>query len=127
MSSLSVTLDGDPVVLVPGPRGPTGPQGPPGLQGPSGMQGARGAAGAPGVAGPRGLRGEAGLGVKAYTHEQTTAADCWTVNHNFGAMPVCVCVFVGAMLAEAEILHVSENQLCVYFAAPFTGRVCLYR
>ncbi len=127
MSTLVVTLDGDPVVLVPGPRGPAGPAGAQGVQGPAGMQGARGAAGTAGVPGPRGPKGADGLGVKSHVHEQNGPSAEWIVNHNFGDIPVSVRVLIGAGEPDVEIVHVNENQMRVCLAAPYSGRVVLYR
>lgn len=73
-----------------------------------------------------GIRGEKGAdGAGASVHEQSfTDANPWVVNHNFGRKPTAVQVLtVGGVEILADVVHISDNQLQVSFAAPFTGSV----
>jgi hypothetical protein len=71
--------------------------------------------------GPQGAKGDNG-GVVAF--EQTfSAATQWTVNHNLGYRPHVAVLSTGGVEVVAEIVHVSINQLIVYFATAFAGSV----
>jgi len=67
--------------------------------------------------GPAGASGS----TSAYTHTQTTESAEWIVNHNLGVKPVVEILTTGGVLVEAEVLHVTNNQLRIYFASLFTG------
>lgn len=58
-----------------------------------------------------------------YIHSQTTESAEWIVNHNLGSKPVAEIISTGGAVVEADVLHVSDNQLRVYFSAAFTGSV----
>lgn len=57
----------------------------------------------------------------AYVHTQTTESVEWIVNHNLGVKPVVEILTTGGALVDAEVLHVTNNQLRIYFATLFTG------
>jgi hypothetical protein len=73
-----------------------------------------------GVQGPPGPGGGAG---GAYEHNQTSASDVWTVNHNLSQIPSSVSVILAGREVEADVVHVSANQLLVYLTSPLTGTV----
>lgn len=60
-----------------------------------------------------------------YTHDQESATDVWTINHNLGRQ-VIVDVFVDFQgnrekILPKSIVVVSDNTLRVTFSRPFTG------
>jgi Collagen triple helix repeat (20 copies) len=131
-------------VGAPGPTGPTGPageagaSGAPGAQGPTGATGQAGAVGSPGPAGADGNDGNdgaqgatGGTGPQGATGPQPTgyaetfaAASSWTVNHNLGRYPAgCSVHSLGGLIVDAEIQHMSVNQIIVRFDAPMAGAV----
>jgi hypothetical protein len=56
-----------------------------------------------------------------FEHVQNTASDTWTINHNLGSRPSVSAYSVGGKEMLGEILHVSANQLNIYFDSPVTG------
>ena len=75
--------------------------------------------------GPAGPPGPAG-GAARYIHVQSSAATPWIVNHNLGVRPVVDIVDAGGSQVLAEIIHISSNQVNVYFATPATGQaICV--
>jgi hypothetical protein len=84
--------------------------------------------GDPGSPGPAGATGPAGPPGDGASFTQTFSAPLasWTVNHNLGRKPVGVQVTtLGGVVADAEVQHVSENQIVVYFMAPTSGVIYL--
>ena len=72
----------------------------------------------------RGTDGTAG-GLK-FIHVQPSAATEWVVNHNLGERPATEIRNSGGRVMDAEVLHVSVNQLRVYFSQAYSGEVrCL--
>jgi hypothetical protein len=57
----------------------------------------------------------------SYTHNQSVAADTWTVNHNLGFRPAIRALTVGGSEVWGEVLHVSANQTIIYFDSPLAG------
>ena len=74
----------------------------------------RGPQGIPGLTGP------AGAGVR-YEHTQNVAQTIWVVNHNLGYRPNTQVLSVGGAILIAENLHVSQNQVQIYFDVPTLG------
>lgn len=75
--------------------------------------------------GDPGPPGQDGVAVR-YVHAQASAAAEWIVNHNLGARPAVTVLSVGGVEVEAQIVHASDNQVRVLFAAPFAGSaLCL--
>lgn len=71
-----------------------------------------------------GLRGLAGAGATVFEHQQLVASDTWIVNHNLGHEPAAVQILtLGRVEFEADITHVSDNQLVVQTVSPSTGIV----
>ena len=70
-----------------------------------------------------GLRGQSGAGATVY-EESFVGLDTWIVNHNLGRKPAAVQILTpGGAEVLAEVLHISDNQLRVFFVQPFTGSV----
>jgi len=63
-----------------------------------------------------------GVADEGYT-EQFAAADAWIVNHNLGRRPNVQVRTLGGAEVEVEVLHVSDNQVAVYFDVPMAGVV----
>lgn len=61
-----------------------------------------------------------GVAETGYT-EQREAADAWTINHNLGRRPNVQIRTLGGVEVDAEVIHVSENQVSVYFEIPTAG------
>ena len=59
--------------------------------------------------------------VEAYIHDQSSALDIWTINHNLGFKPTVTVFSVGGMEVEADVQHTSINQTIIYFNNPFAG------
>lgn len=75
--------------------------------------------------GPPGPQGPPGL-PPAHVHTQAIASAEWIVNHNLGFRPFATVLSVGGAEIEAAIVHMSDNQLRVFFASPQSGSVrCL--
>lgn len=75
-----------------------------------------------GTQGPAGPQGPAGA-AEAYIHTQASASAEWIVNHNFGERPIVEVVDDGGNVVIADVIHISVNQLRVYFSQPQTGAV----
>jgi hypothetical protein len=95
-------------------------------EGPAGLD-AYGVAVEEGFAGTRAqwlasLVGPAGeSGTVAYAHNQATAFDSWTINHNLGYKPIVQVFDTGSQLIEAEVSHLSVNIVTILLTAPTAG------
>jgi hypothetical protein len=70
-----------------------------------------------------GMRGPSGVGATLF-EESFTDSNEWIVNHNFGRKPTAVQVLsTGGVEILADIVHISDNQLRVFFVLPFSGVV----
>ena len=70
--------------------------------------------------GPQGAKGDAG-DLTAYIHTQGSAATTWTINHNRGYKPAVTIFSAGGLEIEAEVVHVSNNQVQVLFVTATAG------
>jgi hypothetical protein len=71
--------------------------------------------------GRAGPQGPPGIGVAPYVHTQASAAVEWIVNHNLGYRPAVELSDTAGNGVGAQILHISDNQLRVYFNQPAAG------
>lgn len=71
--------------------------------------------------GPAGPAGAPGSGAAAYRHVQASAASPWVINHNLGIEPQVEVMSPGSVRVNAEVVHVSVNQVQVFFAVPYAG------
>ena len=55
--------------------------------------------------------------------QQFAAAPGWIVNHNLGRRPNVQLRTLGGVEFDANVVHVSDNQVAVYFDAPMAGVV----
>lgn len=74
-----------------------------------------------GPAGPQGPPGPAGGGGAGYLHTQTIADTTWIINHNLGYKPSVELIDSGGNEFDAEVTHISDNQVNVYLVAPLAG------
>lgn len=72
--------------------------------------------------GPPGPAGADGATLD-FEHVQSDASTEWIVNHNLGVEPLVTVLTPGGVEMEANIVHVSVNQVRIYFASAQTGRV----
>lgn len=69
-----------------------------------------------------GKDGGGGGATSTYQHTQSVAAASWNVNHNLGRWPSAVTVLSsGGVEVEADVIHLSINQLTINFSAAFAG------
>lgn len=68
--------------------------------------------------GPQGAQGPPNLG---YFFTQASPSSQWTINHNLGFRPSVELFDSGGNEFDADILHVSNNQVMVYLTAPYSG------
>jgi hypothetical protein len=73
----------------------------------------------------RGDQGIPGEGDKNYIHDQMTASNIWTIEHNLGKHPSCVIVDSSGAIVEGAIQHIDANQIVVEFTSPFAGKAYL--
>lgn len=63
--------------------------------------------------------------INSFNHEQTVASAEWTINHKLGFKPVpSVNVDydgVRQAILPADIQHVDDNTIKIFFSQPFTG------
>ncbi len=78
-----------------------------------------------GIPGTPGTNGTGGGGeALPHVHTQSTASVEWVVNHNYGFRPGSISLLTtGGSLMEAEVQHISLNQLRVYFVSEQVGSV----
>lgn len=69
------------------------------------------------------LKGDPGDAAAQFIHTQSAPLDTWTVNHNKGYRPSVQVYSPGWVEIEANIIHVSENQIVVQLNEPLTGFV----
>jgi hypothetical protein len=58
-----------------------------------------------------------------FLHTQNSPASEWIVNHNLGVKPNAAVLDTGGNVVDAQVLHISANQLRVYFSSAQTGAV----
>lgn len=73
------------------------------------------------VRGPKGDPGPAGPAGPTYEYVQTAPATQWVINHNLGFWPSVELRTVGGMEFDAEVLHMSNNQVIVLNTLPVAG------
>lgn len=63
----------------------------------------------------------AAVAATSFQHDQASALATWTVNHNLGYRPNISIYSTGGVEVEAEVVHISNNQIQVLFDSPFAG------
>ena len=61
----------------------------------------------------------------SYTHEQSVAADEWTINHNMNKKPSVTIVDSANTYVLGEVEYLDKNALVVRFKFPFKGKAHL--
>ena len=79
------------------------------------------ARGPQGIQGIPGDTGPVGPSADTYEHTQVSPSNEWIVNHNFGRKPVVDVMSVGGVVVEADVRHLSPNQVRIYFNQPQAG------
>lgn len=59
----------------------------------------------------------------SFLHTQSTPASEWIVNHNLGRSPASEVRSLAGAVIDADVLHISINQLRVDFTMPVAGTV----
>lgn len=57
-----------------------------------------------------------------YTHNQTTPAAVWSVEHNLGKYPMVSVVDSTKAVVYGDITYIDENNLTITFAGAFAGK-----
>lgn len=68
-----------------------------------------------------GRQGPPGASGSSFEHIQSTPASTWVVNHNLGYRPNVSVKTPGGIEVMAEVLHVSINQVQIFFDSSATG------
>lgn len=63
----------------------------------------------------------ASIGSSRFEHNQSVANSTWVVNHNLGSRPNVCLLSTGGLEMMAEIIHISVNQVQVFFDSPVAG------
>jgi hypothetical protein len=66
-------------------------------------------------------RAAGGDSAVAYVHAQRSAETVWTINHNLGLRPAVTLIDTGGNEIDADVIHISVNQLVIHFAIPVAG------
>lgn len=89
----------------------------------SGQRGSIGPQGSTGPTGPTGPQGPPRL--VAYHHIQGASSSEWRITHDLDFYPNVTTMDSVGTIVEGELEHISENELVVTFALPFTGEAFL--
>lgn len=114
-----------------GPQGPQGPQGPPGPKGEDGgiaelLQAAFNDGKLIGM-----QNGEliaidpTELPKKTVNHNQLSASDSWSIEHNFNYYPTVTVVDSGGNVVVGDVQYVDMHHIHISFKSPFTGKAIL--
>lgn len=63
--------------------------------------------------------------VARYEHTQAAPATPWVINHNLGRRPAVAVMTLGGQEMLADVLHMSANQVQVFFDGPTAGLAIL--
>jgi hypothetical protein len=69
----------------------------------------------------QGPEGPQGTSFSFYNFTQTTESATWIINHDLGYKPIISTFNEGSQEIEGEVIHISNNQINVYFAIPIKG------
>jgi hypothetical protein len=72
-----------------------------------------------GPQGPPGADTDAALA--GFTHDQSSPASTWTINHNLGRKPIITLLTTGFVEFEGQLTHMSDNQTIANFATAIAG------
>lgn len=63
--------------------------------------------------------------VISYVHNQGSASNTWTINHNLNFYPNVTIQDSGGTIVEGEIAYTTRNTLIATFSAAFSGKAYL--
>ena len=69
----------------------------------------------------QGPTGASGGSASAYVHTQTVASAAWDVSHGLGYRPSVELLDAGGSEIDAQVVHLSVNQLQVFLSTPSAG------
>ena len=69
----------------------------------------------------KGIQGLPGTAAASFLFIQSSPALIWIINHNLGVRPSVELRTMGGAVIDADIVHISVNQVQVYFLTPFAG------
>lgn len=78
-----------------------------------------------GPAGPPGIQGLPGTADLNYAHDQMTASDVWTIDHNLGKYPSVTVLDSSGAVCEGHVEYISALQLSITFSSAFAGMAYL--
>lgn len=62
------------------------------------------------------------LGIdQTYVHDQMTASDTWTINHNMGKYPSVSVVDSAGTVCEGAVTYIDNNTVVCHFNGAFSG------
>lgn len=73
------------------------------------------------VQGIRGERGPSGVAGDSFEFSQSSPALQWSISHNLGRRPIVELFSVGGAEIDADVLHISTDQVLVNFLLPTAG------
>lgn len=59
---------------------------------------------------------------RSYVHDQSVASATWTVTHNLGKRVSVTVVDSGGTTVIGQVRHDSDDQVTIFFSAPFGGK-----
>lgn len=71
--------------------------------------------------GPRGPAGPSGADQDSFNFVQATPAMQWSISHNLGRRPIVELLSAGGMEIDADVVHLSADQVLVNFVIPTAG------
>jgi len=72
-------------------------------------------------AGPRGPTGPSGADEDSFDFQQASPALQWSISHNLGRRPIVELFSVGGAEIDADVTHLSNDQVIVNFVIPTAG------
>lgn len=72
-------------------------------------------------AGPRGPAGPSGAEEDSFDFVQLTPVTEWSISHNLGRRPIVELFSAGGVEIDADVHHISLDQVIVYFNSPTAG------
>jgi hypothetical protein len=65
--------------------------------------------------------GQAATNTRRHVHAQATVSDTWIINHTLGGKPSVTVVDSANTAVFGEVQYNSNQQVTVFFSAPFSG------
>lgn len=71
--------------------------------------------------GPRGPAGPSGAAQDSFDFVQATPSLQWSISHNLGRRPIVELLSAGGVEIDADVVHLSADQVLVNFVIPTAG------